>query len=351
MAKKKKTTKTPQLRNLVSRKELQKRLEAENIDRTTISFYRYVYIENTQELRDTLWIDWSKMNMFGRIYVAKEGINAQISIPTENVEKLRNYLDKSEYFKDVPFKIGVEDDGKSFVKLDIKVRPKLVADGLDDDSFDVTNVGEHLSAEKFNEILEDPNSLCFDMRNKYESRIGHFDGAICPEAQTFRDELPEVLETLEEKNPNKDKPVLLYCTGGIRCEKASAFLKHHGYREVGQLHGGIIDYKHQINRENLDNKFRGKNFVFDQRGAEEISEDVLSHCDLCQQKSDSYINCANTACNELLISCADCQTKLDTCCSEECQKIIQLPEEEQRRLRKGTKTSKRVRERSCSCSV
>jgi len=339
------------LRNLVDRKVLKERLMAENFKRITISFYRYVLIDNPEVLRDELWEKWSELGVFGRIYLAKEGINAQFSVPEHNFDDFRTEVDSREEFKDVPFKIAVEDDGKSFIKLDIKVRPKLVADGLNDESFDVTNVGKHLTAGEFNELLSKEESVCVDMRNQYESRIGHFDGAVCPRAQTFRDELPEVLETLEKNGHDKDKPVLLYCTGGIRCEKASAFLKHHGYRNVGQLHGGIIDYKHQIEREGLDNKFKGKNYVFDGRGAERIGDEVLAECDICNNATDTYINCANVACNELLLSCGTCQKKLETCCSPECQHIKNLPEEEQLALRKGKKTKKRIRAEEGSCSL
>lgn len=336
-----------QLRNLVDRRVLQERLMNESFKRTTISFYRYVDIERPEELRNQLWKNWSELNVFGRVYLAHEGINAQISVPEHNTESFRQMIDESEYFAQVPFKIAVEDDGKSFWKLTIKVREKLVADGLNDNAFDTTNVGTHLTAEEFNKLLAQDDSVCIDMRNRYESRIGYFDGAVCPRAQTFRDELPEALEILKEKNHDPEKPVLLYCTGGIRCEKASAFLRHNGYRNVGQLHGGIIDYAHQIKRKKLPNKFKGKNYVFDGRGAETISQDVLSECDLCQSPCDTYINCANVACNELFLSCSDCQKKLNQCCSEECMHIASLPEEEQKTLRRGKKTTKRIRPSEC----
>lgn len=333
------------LRNKVDRKVLRQRLMEESFKRTTISFYRYVNIPNPAELRDQLWIEWDRLGVFGRIYLAKEGINAQLSVPEHNVDAFRKNVDSQEFFTDVPFKIAVEDDGKSFIKLDIKVRKKLVADGLDDNAFDTTNVGKHLTAKEFNELLQNPETTCIDMRNNYEARIGHFDGAVCPDVETFREELPVALDILKEKD--KDKPVILYCTGGIRCEKASAFLKHNGYRNVGQLHGGIIDYAHQVNQAGLENKFLGKNFVFDGRGAETIGEQVLSGCDQCEAKCDTYTNCKNVACNELFIQCPHCAEKFLGCCSEECSNIVQLPEAEQKKLRKGKKHTKRIRE--CGC--
>ena len=145
-------------------------------------------------------------------------------------------LNKYDELKDIPLKIAVEDDGKSFFKLMIKVREQIVADGLPIDEYDVTNVGEHLNAREWNKALEQ-GAIVVDMRNHYESEIGHFENAICPQSETFRDELPEVKVMLKGK---ENKKVLLYCTGGIRCEKTSAYLKHHGFEDVNQLHGGII---------------------------------------------------------------------------------------------------------------
>ncbi|PID70271.1 hypothetical protein CSB37_02700 [bacterium DOLZORAL124_38_8] len=335
-------------RNKVNKEILKDRLMREPFERTTISFYRYVNIGNPEKLRNKLWLDWTQLQVFGRIYVAKEGINAQLSVPTYLLEDFRAYIDATKHFKNVPFKIAVEDDGKSFYKLDIKVRKKLVADGLDDNAFDTTNVGKHLTAKEFNEILKKEDSICFDMRNNYEGRIGHFDGAICPDVETFREELPVVLDELKDKP--KDKPVLLYCTGGIRCEKASAFLRHHGFTNVGQLHGGIIDYAHQVKRENLDNNYKGKNYVFDGRVAEAIGDECIAHCDQCGVSADSYVNCNNKACNELFIQCAECNKKMDGCCSEKCKEINALPEEEQKKLRKGYRHTRHVRP-ACCCDA
>ena len=329
------------LRNKVNRQEMRRRLMAEEFQRTTISFYRYVRIADPQAMRDKLWIEWSKLNVFGRIYVSQEGINAQLSVPEFNFDAFRDHVDSFVEFNKVPFKIAVEDDGKSFFKLDVKVRKKIVADGLDDDAFDVTDVGEHLTPEKFNQLLDNPETVCIDMRNNYEARIGHFDGAVCPDVETFRDELPESVRILEQKNHDKDKPVILYCTGGIRCEKASAFLKHNGYRNVGQLHGGIIEYAHQVKAKGLPNKFRGKNFVFDERIAEGISDEVLSNCDQCGEACDAYTNCGNVACNLLFIQCEKCREQFAGTCCAECREFVQLPEDQQKQLRKGKKCEKR----------
>ncbi len=317
--------------------ELRKKLEAETFKRRTVSFYRYVIIEDPQAMRDTLYREWSELNCLGRIYVAREGINAQMNVPEHNWTAFVEKVYAHHEFKDVPFKIAVEDDGKSFIKLTVKVRNKIVADGLVEEDWDVTNVGRHLNAQEWNEAMESGEAIVVDIRNHYESEIGHFENALLPEAETFRDELPEVLEMLKGK---EDQKVLLYCTGGIRCEKTSAYLKHHGFKDVNQLHGGIIDYARQIKTAELPNKFKGKNFVFDDRLGETISEEVISHCHQCGKPSDAHVNCANKECNLLFIQCSECAEKHEGTCSPSCQEIIHLPEDKQKKLRKGKKQQK-----------
>src|ERR1035437_6336052 len=162
------------LQNRVNKKELKKRIQEEAVKRITVSFYRYVIIDNPQELRDHLFAQWNNFNILGRIYIAHEGINAQMCVPESNWESFKKNLFADSRFTDVPFKIAVEDNGKSFYKLTIKVRPKIVADGLDDGAFDVTNVGNHLTAKEFNEAMENPNTVVVDMRNHYESEVGKF---------------------------------------------------------------------------------------------------------------------------------------------------------------------------------
>ena len=318
------------LQNRVNKKELKKRIQEEAIKRITVSFYRYVIIENPAELRDSLFAQWQKLNILGRIYVAHEGINAQMSVPEEvwNEFKTQLYLDKR--FNEVPFKIAVEDDGKSFYKLTIKVRAKIVADGLTDDTFDVTNVGNHLTAKEFNTAMDDPNTIVVDMRNHYESEVGKFEGAMTPDVDTFREELPIVIEELKDK---KDQKILMYCTG----EKASAYLKHHGFSDVNQLHGGIIDYVRQIKAEGLPSKFIGKNFVFDERVGERITDDVIAHCHQCGASCDTHVNCANDDCHLLFIQCEKCAGEMKGCCTPECMHIAALPLEEQKAIRKGQK--------------
>jgi len=322
------------LQNRVNKKELKKRIQEESIKRITVSFYRYVIIDNPQELRDSLFSQWNDWKVLGRIYIAREGINAQMCVPEEHLEIVKYNLNQNPLFSGIPFKIAVEDDGKSFYKLTIKVRPKIVADGLDDNAFDVTNVGNHLTAKEFNAAMEDPETILVDMRNHYESEVGKFTGAICPDADTFREELPMVIEELKNK---KDKKILMYCTGGVRCEKASAYLKHHGFKDVNQLHGGVIDYVRQIKAQGLESKFIGKNFVFDERVGERITADVIAQCHQCGASCDTHVNCANDDCHLLFIQCDACAEKMNGCCTPECVHIASLPVEEQRALRKGRK--------------
>ncbi len=326
------------LLNKLSKEEALKRLNSEDFKRVTVSFYRYVIIDHPHTLRDVLFQEWNKLQVFGRIYVAHEGINAQLSVPEHLWEKFSASVHRRKEFENIPFKKAVQDNGKSFFKLIIKVRKQIVADGLPIDQFDVTNVGNHLSAEEWNKAMEE-GAIVVDMRNHYESEIGHFEGAICPQSETFKEELHEVKGMLEGKEGEK---VLLYCTGGIRCEKTSSYLKHHGFEDVNQLHGGIIDYARQLeNNKELANKFKGKNFVFDERLAEPISTEVISACHQCGAPSDTHVNCKNVNCNLLFIQCDACQKKNQRCCTPVCLEMAKLPNEEQKMLRQGRQNKKR----------
>ena len=329
-----------QLYNKLSAKERAALIDEAGKDRITISFYQYHKIENPQLFRDKLFLEWQTLDVLGRTYVSYEGINAQISVPSENFLELKNQLDAISFLNNIRLNVAIEQHNKSFLKLKIKVRNKIVADGLNDDTFDVTNKGIHLNAKEFNQMLEDPNTICVDMRNHYESEIGHFDGAITPDVDTFRDSLDIIEEDLKENKENKN--LLMYCTGGIRCEKASAYYKHKGFKNVFQLEGGIIEYTRQVKSEHLENKFLGKNFVFDHRRAEKISDHVVANCHQCGSPCDVHVNCANEACHLLFIQCKDCSEKMETTCSAECQEIIQLPYEEQKKLRKGSHASNKI---------
>lgn len=329
-----------QLYNKLSAKERAALIDEAGEDRITISFYQYHHIKNPQIFRDKLFLEWNELDVLGRTYVSYEGINAQISVPAKHFNALKDQLDSISFLNDIRLNVAVEQDNKSFLKLKVKVRNKIVADGLNDETFDVTNKGVHVNAKQFNELLSDPNTICVDMRNHYESEIGHFDGAVTPDVDTFRDSLDIIEEDL--KDHKEDKNLLMYCTGGIRCEKASAYYKHKGFKNVFQLEGGIIEYTRQVKAEGLANKFVGKNFVFDHRRSERISEDVISSCHQCGKPFDTHTNCANEACHLLFIQCDECAEKMENTCSVECQDIIHLPFEEQKRLRKGTHNSNKI---------
>jgi UPF0176 protein len=276
-----------------------------------------------------------------------------MSVPDHNLDAFLKALDTHEELKNMPIKYAVEDDGKSFYKLIIKHRQRILADGLDDDAYDVTNVGNHLSGLEFHELASDPENLVIDMRNRYESEIGHFKNAYCPDVDSFREEIKLVVDKFKDQ---KDKKVLLYCTGGIRCEKASAYLKHEGFKDVNQLHGGVIEYARQIKKANLKSNYIGKNFVFDQRMGERISDEIVGHCHQCGELCDTHVNCANDACHLLFIQCPTCSDKYDGCCSEECKDFSKLPKEEQTILRKtrvfnGTNNSHRGLRLESSCQA
>ena len=326
-----------QLYNKLSAKERAALIEEAGKERLTLSFYAYAHIENPQQLRDNLFIKWDSLDVLGRIYIATEGVNAQLSLPAENFEAFKTHLDSVSFLKDIRLNIAVEQDNMSFLKLKVKVRDKIVADGLNDTTFDVTNKGVHLSAKDFNAMLSSPNTVCVDMRNHYESEIGHFDGAVTPDVDTFRESLDIIEADLREHK--EEKNLLMYCTGGIRCEKASAYYKHKGFKNVYQLEGGIIEYTRQVNAEGIDNKFIGKNFVFDDRRAEKISDDVIAKCHQCGDAFDVHTNCANDACHLLFIHCDSCKEEMDNCCSTNCKEIHALPFEEQKELRKGQANS------------
>lgn len=317
------------LRNKISKKLLKEKIKEDKTPRVTVSFYRYVNIEKPHEMRDTLYKEWEALGVLGRTYLAEEGINAQMCVPEENWEKFKEQLFAHPEFKDMRLNVAVE-QGSSFYVLTLKVKKQIVADGLPAGTYDLSNVGKHLSAEEWNKALEE-NPVVVDMRNFFEAKIGKFETAITPDVDTFREELPFVADMLKDK---KDKKILLYCTGGIRCEKASAYLKHEGFEDVNQLYGGIIYYAHEIKKKGIDSKFKGKNFVFDERIGERITDDVISECDQCENACDDYTNCRNLMCNLLFIQCKNCEEKFNGCCTMECKEIFEMPEEKQKELRK-----------------
>jgi len=303
------------LYNRVNKKELRKKVASEPFRRITLSFYRYVHIDNPEKLRDDLYAYWQSLKVYGRIYIAREGINAQMNVPEHSILDFISHLYNNPFFKDVPIKQAVEDDSKSFFALKIKVKNKLVADGLKENTFDPGDTGKRLDAVTFHNMTDEAETVLVDMRNRYESEVGHFKNALCPDVKTFRESLPKTLKQIEDK---KDKNILLYCTGGIRCEKASAYFKHHGFKNVYQLDGGIIQYAKEIEKLGMQSKFIGKNFVFDERMGERITPDVLGKCHRCGNSNDRQVNCTLDSCHTLMIQCEKCAEEMKGCCSEKC---------------------------------
>ncbi len=329
------------LYNRVSQEELKKKLFEETFIRVTVSFYQYFFIEDPAVFRDELYKGLNELQVFGRIYVAHEGINAQVSIPQNNFESFRNFLHRFEPLKNIRLNIALEHEagsdsratgGKSFWVLKIKVRKKIVADGITDADFNMNNKGGYVNAAEFNALTSDSNTIVVDMRNHYEYEVGHFENAIEIPSDTFRQQLPMVAEMLQDK---KEKNIIMYCTGGIRCEKASAYMLHRGFKNVFHLEGGIINYANSVKENNLANKFHGKNFVFDDRLGERITDEIIALCHQCGKPADTHTNCKNEACHLLFIQCQACAAKYEGCCSVSCQEVTHLPEEVQKELRKG----------------
>ena len=327
------------LYNTVERKVLLEKLQQDPIPKTTISFYTYHPIRNPGFFRDYLFIHWSELGVLGRTYIAAEGINAQVSVPDHNKDAFIAHLNSISFLNGVRLNTAVEAHEKAFYVLKIKLRKKIVADGIDDPGFNPAETGVHLGVEAFNRLTDDPGTILIDMRNHYESEVGHFEGAVLPDADTFREEISMVEEMLKGK---EDKNIVMYCTGGIRCEKASAYLKHKGFPKVHQLEGGIIKYARDAREQGLRNKFKGVNFVFDERLAERISDEVVAHCHQCGKPFDHHTNCRNLACHILFIQCPECREKYAGCCSSDCQEIAALPEEKQKELRRGKPAARNV---------
>lgn len=322
------------LHNRVSQKELKQRLYEETEPRITISFYKYALIEDPIAFRNEFYKNLNDLKVFGRIYVATEGVNAQISVPESNFQAFKDYLNTISFLFQIRLNIAVDDDGKSFWVLKIKVREKIVADGIDDPNFNMHRKGKYVDAAGFNQLTQDENTIVVDMRNHYEYEVGHFENAIEVPSDTFRAQLPMAVEMLKDK---KDNNIIMYCTGGIRCEKASAYMLHNGFKNVYHLEGGVINYANSILETGLENKFLGKNFVFDSRLGERIGDEIISHCHQCGEPCDTHTNCANEACHLLFLQCESCREKYDGCCSEACHETYLLPEDIRKEKRKGLK--------------
>lgn len=330
----------PVLHNRISNEELKARMLAETEPRITISFYKYFNINDPQTFRDEMYVKFLELNVFGRIYIAHEGINAQISVPESNFEQFKEALyNFSPELDGLRLNIAIDDDGKSFWVLKMKVRSKIVADGIDDPNFNPSHIGTYLKADQVNEMMERGDTIFVDMRNHYEYEVGHFENALEVPSDTFREQLPMAVEMLKD---HRDKNIVMYCTGGIRCEKASAYLRHKGFENVYHVEGGVIEYARKAKQHELPLKFIGKNFVFDERLGERITADIISNCHQCGKPCDTHTNCNNDGCHLLFIQCDECKAKYDGCCCENCVHEFHLPIEVQRALRAGRENDKKI---------
>lgn len=279
-------------------------------------YYKYVPIENAEQFKEDHLNFCKELGLKGRILVADEGINGTVSGPVEKTDAYIEALTSDERFKDTEFKID-EADGHAFKKMHVRYRPELVNSGVLKEINPNVTTGKHLKPEEFYEAMKRDDVIIIDARNDYEYDIGHFRGAIRPDIQTFR-ELPEWIKENREKF--EGKKILTYCTGGIRCEKFSGFLKEEGFEDVNQLHGGIINYSK--NPETQGQLYDGKCYVFDERISvpiNKVEDKVVGKCYYCGKPEDRYVNCANPECNLQHVSCPECEEEHMRSCSDECR--------------------------------
>ncbi len=262
---------------------------------------------------------FNQKDVKGRIYISQEGINGQMSGSYEACQSYMQWLKSQKSFSNVVFKVDPSDKN-IFYKMTVKVREQLVAF---DQPVDLSQRGKHLSPKEFDEVLENEDYHLIDVRNDYEMKIGYFETADLPPCNSFRDFKSYTESTLiPKKEQLRDKKILMYCTGGIRCEYYSAYLAEKGFDNVYQLEGGVINYSHEIGK----GRWKGKLFVFDDRLACKVGEsnECISTCHHCDQASDTYYNCANMDCNELFTCCSSCLERFRGCCNEDCQSSTKL---------------------------
>lgn len=275
-------------------------------------YYKYTPIENADLTCYEHRMICKTLGLLGRIYISHEGINGTCAGTLEQVKAYQRYMNQHPLFAGTEFKRDLCDT-IPFRKMFVRTRPELAASDLFDNVDPLTEAGTHLSPKEFHEMIEkDPDVVLFDARNNYESRIGTFEGAITPDIDKFRD-LQDVVEDYADL---KDKKLLMFCTGGIRCEKASALFKQNGFKNVYQLDGGIVTYGKKIPKS--ESKYKGKCFVFDDRISVPITDDVMAACDHCGVACDRYLNCTNADCNKLFLCCEACKVEHNHACSGPC---------------------------------
>lgn len=280
---------------------------------TVLLYYKYTQIENPEDLREKQFELCSKLGLKGRILIAKEGINGTIGGTTEACNEYMKSTMEYSGLEDIEWKISNNTED-SFPKLRVVVRDEVVSFKA---PVDLKNKAPYIQPKEMKELLDSNEEVVIlDARNNYESKIGKFKNAIAPDIDNFR-EFPEFVKSIEHL---KDKPVVTYCTGGIRCEKASAYLVEQGFTNVRQLHGGIAKYGEEAGGKD----FEGSMYVFDKRIHIPVNSEnpqIISECIHCNVKTENYINCCNAACNKQFIVCEECNVKFEGGCSVECQKL------------------------------
>lgn len=281
----------------------------------TLLYYKYSSIPHPEEFA-MQHIDFcERLGIVGRIIVAAEGLNGTVSGTVVQCKKYMDYVKSHRQLEGMEFKID-EVDSPSFERLYVRVKPEIVHSSLRGmENVDPNQItGIHLKPHEVDEMIEQDGVVFVDVRSNYESNVGHFKNAVKLDIDNFRD-FPEQLKALEHL---KDKKIVTYCTGGIKCEKASGYLLKNGFNNVYQVDGGIVKYAKETGGKN----FEGKLYVFDNRvvvDVNSIAPSIVSTCKLCGTTSAHMVNCANPECNEHFVLCEDCGWKMEGCCGEACK--------------------------------
>lgn len=281
---------------------------------TVILFYKFTDIADADA--ECIWQHevCEQLSLKGRIIVADNGINGTLAGTLEEIEIYKELMSQKAGFVDIVYKTSESDDD-AFPRLSVKVRAETVTLGVG--NIDMSRTGTHLSPEEWHELIQQDDVVVIDARNNYESAIGKFEGAIAPDVRTFK-ELPQLIDSDLQKY--KKKKVAMYCTGGIRCEPLSAYMKEQGFQEVYQLEGGIVKYGEQFGNKGL---WKGKCYVFDNRISVDFGEDyeTIGECLHCAKPASDYQNCANTTCNRMMLQCPQCLGEKQAC-SDDCAAVL-----------------------------
>ena len=303
------------------------------MDIHVILYYKFTEIDNPEEFAATHLEYCNSERLLGKVLLAKEGINGSVSGSKEQIEKYKSNLRSYEQFSDITFKEETC-TFSPFKKMIVRVKKEIIRM---DKELDLKKTGKYISPQELIELYESGDSfIMLDTRNNYESRVGKFKDAVTPDIDNFRD-FPQALKEFEDE---KDRKIVTYCTGGIRCEKATAYMVEQGFTEVYQLKDGIINFC----QEYPDTLWEGKCFVFDQRLISDIDPEsgTISECVWCHRPTDRYTNCRNPVCDDLVVICEDCGKKRNNCCSGECLEELESSNKIKARARQGYKFKQNV---------